>query len=110
MARYRTFIRSAMRRAWMKWPPKYECLHAARRPYVGPNKKQKWEFQCAHCRDWYMGKEVAVDHIIPWGSLEGLTLDQAWSRLLVGVSQLQVLCTTCHDAKTQLERSVAPSE
>jgi 5-methylcytosine-specific restriction endonuclease McrA len=103
MARYRTFIRSAMRRAWMKWPPKYQCLHAARRPYVGPNKKQKWEAQCAHCKKWHMLKDVAVDHIIPWGSIVGLSIDEAWSRLLVGIDGLQVLCDPCHTIKTNGE-------
>ena len=87
----------------MKWPPKYECLKAARRTYVGPNKKQKWEFQCASCKSWFIGKLVAVDHIIPWGSIWDLPIADAWSRLLVGISQLQVLCKTCHDHKTLTE-------
>jgi 5-methylcytosine-specific restriction endonuclease McrA len=103
MARYRTFIRSAMRRAWMKWPPRYEALRLARRPYVGPNKRQKFEFQCAHCKCWHMQKEVSVDHITPWGYIWESTLMDAWSRLLVAVSQLQVLCKPCHDRKTESE-------
>lgn len=52
-----------------------------------------------------MGKEVSVDHIIPWGSIVGLSVDEAWSRLLVPVEQLQVLCDTCHDAKTAIEKN-----
>jgi 5-methylcytosine-specific restriction endonuclease McrA len=103
MGRYRTFVRSAMRRAWLKWPPRFECLKAARRPYVGSNVRQKWEFQCAECRGWHMGKNVAVDHIVGWGHFWDLSLAEAWSRLLVGVSQLQVLCKSCHDAKTASE-------
>ena len=103
MAKYRAFIRSAMRKAWMRWPPKYECLRAARRPYVGPNKKQKWEAQCAHCHNWFMLKDVAVDHVRPWGSIVGLSLEEAWARLLVGIENLQVLCRDCHAEKTKNE-------
>lgn len=104
MSRYKTFVRSAMRRAWMKWPPKFEALKLARRPSQSDNKRLKWEFQCAHCKQWHQGKDVAVDHIIPWGSIWNLSIEEAWSRLLVGVNQLQVLCRLCHDAKTILDK------
>lgn len=103
MSRYRTFIRSAMRKAWLKWPPRYEALKRARRPSQSDNKRLKWEFQCAHCELWFQQKEVSVDHIVPWGKIEGLTLEEAWARLLVPVSELQILCKTCHDQKTATE-------
>ena len=103
MARYRAFILSAMRKAWMKWPPKYEALARAKREYKGSNTRQKFEYQCAHCRAWFKGKEVSVDHIIPWGSIQGLSVEEAWSRLLVPVDALQVLCNKCHTKKTQQE-------
>jgi 5-methylcytosine-specific restriction endonuclease McrA len=106
MARYRAFIRSAMRKAWQKWPPRYAALAAAKRPYKGSNPRQKFEYQCAHCCGWFMGKEVSVDHIIPWGSIQGLSLDEAWSRLLVPIDQLQVLCGPCHDTKTGAEKRI----
>lgn len=105
MARYRTFVRSAMRKAWMKWPPRYEALKAARRDYHGPNPRQKFEFQCARCKHWFMQKFISVDHIVPWGSIVGLSLDEAWSRLLVPVSGLQCLCDDCHDTKTAAEKN-----
>jgi 5-methylcytosine-specific restriction endonuclease McrA len=105
MARYRSFIRSAMRKAWQKWPPRYEALHAVKRPYHGTNPRQKFEYQCAHCSGWFAGKEVSVDHIIPWGSIVGASHDDAWSRLLVPVHQLQVLCEPCHDRKSQAEKN-----
>jgi 5-methylcytosine-specific restriction endonuclease McrA len=50
-----------------------------------------------------MQKEVSVDHITPWGYIWESTLMDAWSRLLVAVSQLQVLCKPCHDRKTESE-------
>jgi hypothetical protein len=51
-----------------------------------------------------MGKEVSVDHIVPWGSVNGLSHEEAWARLLVPVHQLQVLCSPCHDIKTAAEK------
>jgi hypothetical protein len=102
-ARYRTFIRSAMRKAWMKWPPRFIALQRARRPYTGHNPRQKFEVQCAHCHDWHPQKNISVDHITPWGSIVGLSLDEAWARLLVPVTGLQCLCKKCHDTKTASE-------
>jgi 5-methylcytosine-specific restriction endonuclease McrA len=105
-SRYKIFIRSAMRSAWLKWPPRYLALIAARRPSMTGIKRQKWEYQCCVCLKWHMGKNISVDHIIPWGNLEGLSLDQAWRRLLVPIHELQVLCNTCHDRKTESEKAV----
>jgi len=104
LARYQGFVRSAMRRAWLKWPPRFEVLKLARRPYVGPKKLQKHEFQCAKCHTWHVGKNVFVDHIVPWGSIWNLSLAEAWARLLVPATMLQVLCKTCHDLKTASEK------
>jgi 5-methylcytosine-specific restriction endonuclease McrA len=103
MARYRAFVRSAMRKAWVKWPPRYEALRLARRNYKGSNPRQKYEFQCAHCTEYFSAKEVSVDHKIPWGSINGLSIEEAWARLLVPVHQLQILCNPCHDRKTDSE-------
>lgn len=102
-ARYRTFIRSAMRRAWVKWPPRYEALKLARRPAESDNKRLKWEFKCAICTHWFQQKDVSVDHIVPWGNIDGLSIEEAWARLLVPVSGLQILCKECHDNKTAQE-------
>ena len=103
VARYQSFVRSSMRMAWRKWPPRYEALKNARRKSTTSNKKQKWEFQCAACQNWFMGKEVYVDHIEPWGQIWKLSFEEAWSRLLVSSSRLQVLCKQCHDLKSKTE-------
>jgi len=100
-ARFRQFIRSALRAAWSRWPPKYEVLAAAKRTVSG--KRHKYEFQCASCKQWFKQKEVQVDHITPVGS------DTDWiqfiQRLFVGKNKLQVLCSECHNLKTKRERS-----
>jgi 5-methylcytosine-specific restriction endonuclease McrA len=104
-AKFFGFLRSALRSASSKWPPKYEVLLAARRPSQSENKRLKWEFQCASCGLWHPQKSVSVDHIIPVGTLR--TWDDIapfCQRLFVGVDGLQVLCSVCHNTKTQEER------
>lgn len=109
MARYRTFVRSALRQAWSKWPPKFEALKRARRPSQSDNKRLKYEFQCAHCQQWHRGDEVSVDHIIPWGDPWSMTFEAALRALLVSAEELQVLCDPCHDIKTQSEKNQCPT-
>jgi len=52
-----------------------------------------------------MDKEVAVDHIIPAGTLRCADdLPQFVERLFCEVDGLQVLCKTCHDKKTKKDK------
>ena len=93
-------IRSALRRKSMFWPPIQACKRNARRAYTGPNKRQKWEHQCASCSGWFKGSEVEVDHVIPAGSLtKSEDLPGFVDRLFCDVSGLRLLCKACHRAK-----------
>lgn len=103
-AKFFAFIRSGLRAKWGRWPPKYQALAQAKRPYKGENKRQKFEYKCAKCKKWYMQKEVSVDHVEPAGTLKSFDDIAEFSRkLFVGVDKLQVLCDTCHKKKTQKE-------
>mgnify|MGYP006348158135 FL=1 len=104
IARYRTFVRSALRKAWMKWPPKFEALKRARRDSQSDNRKLKYEYQCAHCQQWHRGDGVSVDHIVPWGDPWSMSFIDACRALLVSVEELQVLCEACHLIKSTLEK------
>lgn len=105
-ARYYQFLRSALRAAWSKWPPKFDVLKRARRPSQSSNKRLKHEFQCNECKQWFAQKDVAVDHIEPVGTLRSHDdLPTFCQRLFVGVEKLQVLCDGCHARKTALERT-----
>lgn len=99
------FIRSALRQKSRWWKPITECKAKARRPYSGPLKRQKYEYQCNSCKKWYPEKQINVDHICPAGSLNSAQdLPGFVERLFCEVDNLQVLCTDCHDKKTQLEK------
>ena len=98
-------IRSALRRRTIMWKPVAEAKLLARRRYKGPNKRRKWEYQCAECKQFFPDKEVAVDHIVPAGTLKcSADLPQFIDNLFCEVKGLQCLCNNCHNKKTLKER------
>lgn len=100
-AAFWSMLRSHLRRLSLRWKPRAECLKRARRTYKGPNKRQKWEYQCCICKAWYSGKEVEADHIVSCGSLKSFEdLAVFTERLLVEVDGWQCICKTCHNVKT----------
>lgn len=110
-ARYKSFIVSALRAASRRWPPKFETLHEA---YVGQKTNPKTKriskhYQCKACSQVFPGKDVQVDHIEPVVSTsEGFTTWDAFiQRLFCEKEGLQVLCTPCHNIKTQKEKDAS---
>lgn len=105
-SRFWSFIRSALRAAWSRYPVKWKVLDKAKRAYKGTNKNQKYEYQCAECKEWFKAKEVSVDHIIPAGTLKCYAdLPTFVEKLFVAEQDLQVLCTKkCHAKKSLEER------
>jgi 5-methylcytosine-specific restriction endonuclease McrA len=100
-----SFIRSALRQKSRWWAPITQVKLAARRDYTGPNKRQKFEYLCKECKAYFPEKEINVDHMIPAGALNsGADLEGFVNRLFCEGEHLQVLCETCHNVKTQLER------
>lgn len=104
-SRFFSFIRSALRAAWTRYPPKYQVLDLASRPYVGPDKRQKKEFQCAICKKWHKRTNIEVDHIDPAGSLKDYSdLPGFVERLFTSIDRLRCLCKPCHKIVTQEEK------
>jgi len=100
-----SFIRSGLRQKSRWWKPIAECKAKAKRPYKGPLKRQKFEYQCNQCKNWFPDKKINVDHICPAGSLNSAQdLPGFIERLFCEVDNLQVLCETCHNAKTKSEK------
>ena len=100
-----SFIRSGLRQKSRWWKPITECKLKAKRAYKGPNKRQKFEYQCNQCKNWFPEKQINVDHIVPAGSLNcAQDLPGFVERLFCEIEHLQVLCEKCHDKKTKLEK------
>ena len=104
-AAFWSFIRSALRQKSRWWKPISIAKANARRPYTGVNKRQKFEYQCNHCKRWFPEKKVNVDHITPAGTLTcAADLPGFVERLFCEVDGLQCLCESCHNIKTQNEK------
>lgn len=92
-----SWIRSALRQKSRWWKPISDVKKAARKAYEGKNKRQKYEYQCAKCKEWFPDKQVEVDHIVPAGSLKSSDdLKGFVERLFCEAEGLQVLCKDCH--------------
>lgn len=99
-----SFIRSTLRQKSRWWKPILECKKQARRKYVGDNKRQKWEYKCANCGEWFPEKRISVDHIKPVGQLKSAAdLPVFVENLFCEIENLQILHDECHDAKTILD-------
>lgn len=104
-AAFWAFIRSALRNKSRYWKPITQAKMNARRLYSGTNKRQKFEYQCNHCKKWFAEKLINVDHIDPAGALSCANdVGPFIERLFCEIDNLQVLCEKCHNVKTQSER------
>ncbi len=94
----RRFLLSQLRRISWKWPSFGEAKRLAR--------VSRGHYLCAKCGNIYRAKEVQLDHrnpVVPIGGWDGL--EGYCNRLFCAVEDLQVLCTTCHNTKTQAENA-----
>lgn len=104
-ARFRSFIKGALRSATRRWGPIHAKKKAAR--------VDRGVYRCAgHKRKPHDvrltvdgKKNVFVDHIDPVVGPEGFTSwDLVIERMFVEEDKLQVLCRECHDKKSKEER------
>jgi len=102
---YFGWIRSALRAKSLRWLPRAKALELARRPYKGANKLQKWEYQCAICKQWGRMKDMVVDHFPKsCGSITCVEdIGKFATTLFCEVDNLRVLDKECHDIHTLAE-------
>lgn len=108
------FVRNSLRQASLRWPARTIALKAVRvarrvNPLTG---RACWYGQCRGCRQEFLERELAVDHVEPVVPVVQETRARAYSpeqlgalvsRMLPEPSSLQCLCFACHDAKTVAE-------
>jgi 5-methylcytosine-specific restriction endonuclease McrA len=105
-------IRGALRRQFSRSPIVREVLMKVRREVAKFNKdgsrakKDAVQYRCNPCGQWTKSTAVSVDHISPVIDVQDGFVDwnQFVQRLFCDASNLQVICDTCHNAKTQGER------
>ena len=102
-ARYNAFIKSALRTASNKWPPKFTV------------KKRAWvergKYRCSGYEQpphIVPAKEIVIDHIDPVICPEKgfVSWDDTIERMFCEESGLQALCKDCHKRKTIYERTI----
>jgi len=100
-----SLIRSTLRQKSRWWKPIAACKAQVKRKYKGKNKRQRFEYKCNKCKKYFAAKNINVDHIVPAGTLRCADdLPGFVERLFCEVEGLQVLCSDCHDKKTQQEK------
>lgn len=105
-SRFNSFIKSALRSASVRWPPRYETLADA---YVGTIKNVKTgrmakHYQCNSCKNAFPAKDVQVNHIVPVVPVDGFdSWDAVIARMYCEKDGLEVLCIPCHKQVTQEE-------
>lgn len=105
-ARYRSFVKSALRSASQRWPPKYQSLNEA---CVGTKLNTKTgrmakHYKCNQCKNDFPAKEVEVNHIVPVVPTSGFTTwDEVIERMFCEKDGLEVVCKPCHRSITKEE-------
>lgn len=107
-ARRKAFIVSVLRSGTRRWPPKYETLNESKteKKINTATGRMAQHYKCRKCKKDFPAKLVQVDHIQPVvtpgeGFVDWNTFVE---RLFCDKDNLQVLCTACHDKKTQKEK------
>jgi len=107
-ARFKAFVISALRAYMKRYPPKWKALKES---MVGRKVNKRTgrlaeHYKCAACKDFFVARDVQVDHIKP--VVEPTKGFKDWwtyiNRLYCEKDNLQVLCKECHKEKTNKER------
>jgi 5-methylcytosine-specific restriction endonuclease McrA len=110
-ARFNSFIKSALRAASRRWPPKYKCLNDSfviKQTNVKTGRLAS-HYRCNCCKNLFVAADVQVDHInaIIDPSIGFLDWDTVINNMFCESDNLQVLCKPCHSIKTASEKAVA---
>lgn len=107
-ARFNSFVKSALRSASQRWPPKYQILAEA---FTGQKINTKTgrlakHYRCAKCQNEFVAKDVQVNHIVPVVLTSGFdNWDGVVNRMFCEKEGLEVLCIPCHKTITKEENT-----
>ena len=107
MKRKLGYLRSVLRRAWLRSPYRSEAINRNRyKKMVDTNGRKRLVYfvECNSCREPLRLYDVQVDHIVPCGSLKDWSDLPGFCERLFDVDNMQVLCKECHKRKTKEER------
>ena len=97
-AAFWNFIRQALRKRTLVWKPIQNARKAAKRPYVGDNKRRSVAYECSNCHLLFASDEISVHHKISAGKL---TCKEDAGNFIMNLfceeENLCVLCKDCHN-------------
>lgn len=106
-------IRGSIRRMFSRSPAVIAAKNAVRREVPKYNKdgtrakKDAVQYLCNVCKKHSKSTEIAVDHVVPVIDTNSGFVD--WNtfvaRLFCSPDNLQVICDSCHNSKTNAERA-----
>lgn len=111
-ARFNSFVKSALRTASLKWPPRFAVLSKA---YVTTkiNKasgRLAKHYRCNACKDVFPLKDIQVNHKVPVIPTEGFdSWDNTIERLFCEEDGLEALCIPCHKNITKEQNETRKS-
>lgn len=99
-------IKGALRNAWRKANVRKEIMLAALHPTARGERGGR-RYICAKCGENFAYSEVQVDHIEPVipTNREIKDWNEYISRLYCTIEELQVLCKSCHQEKSNEENT-----
>jgi len=107
-ARFKSFIISALRGSFRRYPPKQQCIeNAYTTTKINPKTGRKCKhYLCNECKVDYPRKEVVADHIKPIVDPKKGFIDfNTWiERAFIALKGFQCLCVGCHKLKSAEER------
>lgn len=105
-ARYNSFIKSALRSASQRWPPRWDVLNEAKqgKKINRSTGRLAEHYKCNLCKGSFPAKEIEVNHIVPVVPVEGFsTWDEVIKRMYCEKPGLEVVCKPCHKNITKGE-------
>ena len=105
-ARYNSFVKSALRSASQRWPPRYTIIsEACVGQRINPKSGRLAKFYtCNACQDSFPLKDVQVNHKAPVVPVSGF---DSWNgvieRMYCEKEGLEVVCIPCHKIITKQE-------
>lgn len=91
------WLRSGLRKMSMRWKPIAQVRKEAQVPYIGENKRRKYSYVCAICKEEFASTECAVHHLQEVGTLKSFDdLGEFAKNLFCEKDSLILCCHTCH--------------
>jgi len=107
-----SWLISQLRRIFLKYPPVFQKVNSLKQTYYITSKKglqlKRVKWNCQICDKEITNKEMRRDHVHPVvDPVEGFKdIGTFIDRLFCDPDNIQVICKTCHDSKSEEERKI----